>query len=87
MEYNITWSTLTLSPIVEYMVMYRIYQVEKYSWRIITVPKRKLPRGFIVAASHTLKGLEPNVAYEMKVAVLQLTHMGRGNGLNGFISH
>ena len=71
-----TWSTLTLSPIVEYLVMYRIHQVEKYSWRIMSVPERKLPRGFIVTASHTFKGLEPSVTYEMKVAAVS-TH-GRG---------
>ena len=61
LEYNIAWSTLTPYPIVEYMVMYRIYQVEKYSWRIIAVPERKLPRGFIV----TLSGLKPNITKEL----------------------
>jgi hypothetical protein len=65
---------------VEYLVMYRLYIAEKYnipgSWRIIAVPERKLPRGFIVTATHTLKGLEPNVTYEMKVAAVST--YGRG---------
>ena len=79
-----TWSTLTLSPIVEYLVMYRIHQVEKYSWRIIAVPERKLPRGFIVTASHTLKGLEPNVPYEMKVAAVNTHGQGEWSKLINF---
>jgi hypothetical protein len=56
--------------------MYRIYQVEKHNWRIIAVPERKLPRGFIVTTTHTLKVLEPNSTYEMKVAAVN-TH-GQG---------
>ena len=81
LEYNITWSTLTLSPIVEYLVMNRIYQVKKNSWRIITVPERKLPRVFILTASHTLRWLEPYISYGqgewLKLIHFSLNRKGR----------
>jgi hypothetical protein len=85
LEYNITWSTLTISPIEEYLIMYRMYQVEKNSWRIIAVPERKLPRGFIVTASHTLRGLQPNISYEMKVAAVNTHGQGEWSKLIHFL--
>ena len=68
------WSTFTLSPIVEYLLMFRLYHVEKYlmpdNWRKIAVPERKLPRGFIVTTNYTMRGLLTNVTYEVKVAAV-----------------
>ena len=72
LEYNMMWSTLTLSPIVKYMLMFRHYQnyIDPESWRRIIVPERKLPRGFIVTSNYTMRGLDDNTTYQLKVAAV-----------------
>ena len=70
LEYNMMWSTL--SPIVKYMLMFRHYQNHKdpEGWRRIIVPERKLPRGFIVNTNYTMRELDDNTTYQIKVAAV-----------------
>ena len=88
MEYNLHWSTLTLSPIVEYLLMYRTYPVKEYtspsSWRKVVVPERKLPRGFIVHANYTMRGLQSKTTYEVKIAAVNSQGEGKWSKLIHF---
>ena len=88
MEYNLRWSTLTLSPIVEYLLMYRTYPVKEYtspsSWRKVVVPERKLPRGFIVHANYTMRGLQSKTTYEVKIAAFNSQGEGKWSKLIHF---
>ena len=74
------WSTLTLSPILEYLLMFKEYRVddqtESDNWRIISIPERKLPRMFLVNRNYTLRGLTSNQTYLVKVAAVNTYGQG-----------
>ena len=76
LEYTIMWSTLTLSPILEYLLLFKEYQQTESDWRIISVPERKLPRGFLVSRNYTLRGLTSNQTYHVKIAAVNTYGQG-----------
>ena len=50
----------------------------------MVVPERKLPRGFIVHANYTMRGLQSKTTYEVKIAAVNSQGEGKWSKLFHF---
>ena len=120
LEYTLSWSTLSFSPIVEYTIqLAQIDQVsstnvlhnemletlsksaktrriatdnsnretgerQKVSWRQITVPETVLPRHFVVNSSYTIRPVQTNITYMVRVAAINHYGFSRWSSIGLF---
>jgi len=87
-EYNLTWTVVSLAPVVQYHLQYRQIQEsalgEEGGWRRAVMPEDRLPRQFTSSASYALKNLQGGLVYQVRVCAVSQYGEGHFSQLLNF---
>jgi len=87
-EYNLTWSVLSLAPVVQYHLQYRRLKESLLGldsgWRLAVLAEDRLPRQFTSKASYSLRNLQGGLVYQVRVSAVSRYGEGEFSQLLNF---